>query len=310
MTEQHPNDGPAAGPVTEKAPAASPDASTAIVLRADQEEFDARQISALALISPGLANAPRAQLAVFFHYCVRTGLDPFARQIYMIGRKNWKAADDPDEPAYIWTIQTGIDGFRATAHKAAKRAGESLSYEDTVYYDAEGKAYDVWLARVPPAAVKVTVLRGEARFPFIARWDEFAPTYYDKKKGEYVLAAMWRQMPSHMLRKCAEAGGLRMAAPHDLAGMYVDEEMEQADADAVLRVGEIASQRLREAAARDQGGGADQEGEKTGEAKPAPKKRARSAAKKKTDPAPEAAEAPAKPKRAPRKRAASARTSA
>jgi phage recombination protein Bet len=224
---------------------------SAVVLRADQTEFNERQVSALALISPGLQQASRPQLAVFFHYCVRSGLDPFARQIYMIGRKN-KGEDREDNPVN-WTIQTGIDGFRTIAHRAAERTGERISYEDTVYYDPDGGAHDVWLAPVPPAAVKVTVLRGGSRFPFIARWSEFAPQYWDAKNSQYVLAKMWRQMGSHMLRKCAEAGSLRMAAPQDLSGMYVDEEMAQADAEIVAGEAEEATQRLRAAAGMEDG---------------------------------------------------------
>ena len=290
---------------------------SAIVLRGDQDEFDHKQLSTLALISPGLAGAPRGHLAMFFHYCVRTGLDPFARQIYMIGRTNWKAADNPDEPEKTWTIQTGIDGFRTVAHRAAAKAGESISYEDTVYYDSEGNAHDVWLSKAYPAAVKVTVLRGAARFPFIARWDEFAPTYFDRKSGGYVVAKMWQQMPAHMLRKCGEAGSLRMAAPQDLSGVYADEEMERADAEAVVREAEEATRRLRQAAGLETGqsSGGDAKGEHAddpattgldkGAEKPEPKKRARSAKKATPTPAAEAEteqdEAP--PKRKPRKRA-------
>ncbi|MFI6009102.1 phage recombination protein Bet [Streptomyces sp. NPDC051243] len=324
-TEQQGDDAPSSGPpptATEVLPERSVSQS-AVVLRADQVEFDARQVAALSLISPGLAQAPRAQLALFFHFCVRSGLDPFARQIYMIGRTNWKAADNPDEPEKTWTIQTGIDGFRTVAHRAAIKAGESISYEDTVYYDSEGNAHEVWLSKAYPAAVKVTVLRGNARFPFIARWDEFAPTYYDRKQGAYVVAKMWQQMPAHMLRKCAEAGALRMAAPQDLSGVYVDEEMARADAEAVVREAEEATRRLREAAgleaATEKGGDAKDESAEDSQAvgqdestdKPAPKKRAR-AAKKATpettpDTAAESDEAPAPAKRTPRKRPAAPR---
>lgn len=280
MNEQPTDTQPLEGTVVATAPKAAPaTGASAIVLRADQEEFDHKQLSTLALISPGLADAPRGHLAMFFHYCVRTGLDPFARQIYMIGRTNWKAADNPDEPDKTWTIQTGIDGFRTVAHRAAAKAGESISYEDTVYYDGEGRVHDVWLSKAYPAAVKVTVLRGAARFPFIAKWDEFAPTYYDRANSTYVVAKMWRQMPAHMLRKCSEAGSLRMAAPQDLSGVYVDEEMEQADAEAVAGVAEDAAKRLRAAAGLEAGeqdsGGADESAvpeAPVGE-KPAPKKR-------------------------------------
>jgi phage recombination protein Bet len=322
-TEQQDGDTTSAAPVPtgpEKLPERSVSQS-AVVLRADQVEFDARQVAALSLISPGLAQAPRAQLALFFHFCVRSGLDPFARQIYMIGRTNWKAADNPDEPEKTWTIQTGIDGFRTVAHRAAIKAGESISYEDTVYYDSEGNAHEVWLSKAYPAAVKVTVLRGNARFPFIARWDEFAPTYYDRKQGAYVVAKMWQQMPAHMLRKCAEAGALRMAAPQDLSGVYVDEEMARADAEAVVREAEEATRRLREAAGleagddkggNDKGGDAKEEPAEDSQAgdqdestdKPAPRKRARpkkAAAEAKPDTAPESDEAPASARRAPRK---------
>lgn len=327
-TEQQGDDAPSTAPpltTTEVLPERSV-SQTAVVLRADQLEFDARQVAALALISPGLEQAPRAQLAVFFHYCVRSGLDPFARQIYMIGRTNWKAADNPDEPEKTWTIQTGIDGFRTVAHRAAAKAGESISYEDTVYYDSEGNAHEVWLSKAYPAAIKVTVLRGTARFPFIARWDEFAPTYYDRKQGAYVVAKMWQQMPAHMLRKCAEAGALRMAAPQDLSGVYADEEMARADAEAVVREAEEATRRLREAAGLeagdDKGGDAKDESAEDSQAgdqeestdKPAPRKRARAAKNAAPKAKPETSaqsapsdEAPAPAKRAPRKQAAAPR---
>ncbi|MFI9391878.1 phage recombination protein Bet [Streptomyces bauhiniae] len=325
MTDQPPAE-PAAveGTVVETTPSStSVAAQSAVVLRADQTEFNPRQVGALALISPGLANAPRAQLAIFFHFCVRSGLDPFARQIYMIGRKNWKAADDPDEPERTWTIQTGIDGFRTIAHRAAAKAGESISYEDTVYYDSEGNAHDVWLSKHYPAAVKVTVMRGTARFPFIARWDEFAPTYYDSKEGVYVVAKMWRQMPAHMIRKCAEAGSLRMAAPQDLSGVYVDEEMARVDADAVVREAEDATRRLRAAAGLEAGddsgdstkgaaGAPRAEDQDAEAAKPPARKRTRAAKKAapaagQDVPAAESDEAPAPAKRKPRKAAASRR---
>ncbi|MFF3337791.1 phage recombination protein Bet [Streptomyces flavidovirens] len=324
-TEQQDGDTVSAAPVPtgpDKLPERSVSQS-AVVLRADQVEFDARQVAALSLISPGLAQAPRAQLALFFHFCVRSGLDPFARQIYMIGRTNWKAADNPDEPEKTWTIQTGIDGFRTVAHRAAIKAGESISYEDTVYYDSEGHAHEVWLSKAYPAAVKVTVLRGTSRFPMIARWDEFAPTYYDRKQGAYVVAKMWQQMPAHMLRKCAEAGALRMAAPQDLSGVYVDEEMARADAEAVVREAEEATRRLREAAGLeagdDKGGDAKEESAEDSRAgdldestdKPAPRKRARAAkkaaAEAKPDTAAESDEAPAPAKRTPRKRTSAPR---
>ncbi|MBT2366187.1 recombinase RecT [Streptomyces sp. ISL-10] len=322
MNDEQPSENQAVEGTVMEAPAKSTSSGTsAIVLRGDQQEFDHKQLSTLALISPGLAHAPRGHLAMFFHYCVRTGLDPFARQIYMIGRTNWKAADNPDEPDKTWTIQTGIDGFRTVAHRAAARVGETISYEDTVYYDSEGKAHDVWLSKAYPAAVKVTVLRGSARFPFIAKWDEFAPTYYDRKNSMYVVAKMWQQMPAHMLRKCSEAGSLRMAAPQDLSGVYVDEEMEQADAEAVVGIAEDAAQRLRAAAGLENGEQHSDESASSADepaAAPASRKapaKQKPAPKKRTTPQPEqpegADEAPSARRRAaPKKRTTPAKDAA
>ena len=58
--------------------------SSALAVNSDQNFWDEQQLAALKQI--GLANAPKPELAVFLHYCQRTGLDPFARQIYMIER--------------------------------------------------------------------------------------------------------------------------------------------------------------------------------------------------------------------------------
>lgn len=188
-------------------------ATTAVAIRDDQTEFDDRQVALLR--SLGVEKANRADLALFFHVAKRTGLDPFARQIYMIERYT---KDGPKQ-----TIQTGIDGFRLVAQRTAERTGEALGYEDTLWCGDDGVWRDVWVSPNPPTAAKVTVLRGSSRFPSVALMTEYAQT---KRDGTYT--QMWATKGALMLAKCAEAGALRKAFPQDLSGIYTADEMQQA----------------------------------------------------------------------------------
>jgi phage recombination protein Bet len=189
---------------------------TALTLQDGQTEFTSGQVATLRQL--GVENATREDLAVFFHQAVRTGLDPFARQIYMIGR--WTKQGTKQ------TIQTGIDGYRLIARRAADKAGESLGYEDTLWCGEDGAWRDVWISKTAPAAAKVTVLRNGERFSAVALFSEYAGT---TKDGSYT--QMWATKGAIMIAKCAEALALRKAYPQDLSGIYTAEEMAQADND-------------------------------------------------------------------------------
>ena len=184
--------------------------TTALSIQDGQTEFNQQQVATLAQL--GVANASRGDLAVFFHQAVRTGLDPFARQIYMIERQGKQ------------TIQTGIDGFRLVARRAVDASGESLGYEDTLWCGKDGQWRDVWLEDEPPAAARVVVLRNGQRFQGQATFKEYAGR---KRNGE--LMQMWATKGALMLAKCAEALALRKAFPQDLSGLYTADEMHQAD---------------------------------------------------------------------------------
>lgn len=187
--------------------------TTALALNDDQTEFNEAQIAVLR--SLGVEKANRADLAVFFHVSKRTGLDPFARQIFMIER--W-TKDGPKQ-----TIQTGIDGFRLVAQRTCERRGERLSYEDTQWCGKDGQWVDAWLSDEPPAAARVVVLRDGSRFPAVALMKEYAQT---TKQGG--LTKMWAEKGALMLAKCAEAQALRKAFPLDLSGVYASDELANA----------------------------------------------------------------------------------
>ncbi|MDJ0490638.1 phage recombination protein Bet [Rhodococcus qingshengii] len=193
---------------------------SALAITGEQEFWTDKQVSALRQL--GVENANNGDLAVFFHQCQRTGLDPFARQIYMIGRRQWNS--DTRQNEIKQTIQTGIDGFRLIARRAVDRSHETLGYEDTLWCGKDGKWTDVWLSNEPPAAAKVTVLRNGERYPAIALYTEYAGL---KKDG--TPTKMWAEKPALMLAKCCEALALRKAFPHDLSGLYTSDELARDD---------------------------------------------------------------------------------
>lgn len=188
---------------------------TTLAIQPEQTRFTDQQVTMLRHI--GVEKAKDADLQVFFHQCQRTGLDPFARQIYMIER--WSK----EGPKY--TIQTGIDGYRLIGRRAAQRAKETISVKQPLWAHPDGGWRDVWLpAWGTPGAAKVTILRGGEEFTAVALFDEYKQT---KRDGG--LTQMWAQRPAGQIAKCAEALAWRMAFPQDLAGIYTDTEMEQAD---------------------------------------------------------------------------------
>jgi RecT family. len=62
----------------------------------------------------------------------------------------------------------------------------------------------------------------------IAYWDEFAAI--DEYNGNKKLKGKWREMPRHMLAKCAEVQALRKAFPEDFDNLYIEEEVDHIDA--------------------------------------------------------------------------------
>jgi phage recombination protein Bet len=150
------------------------------------------------LLSKTIANgAPPLEFELFVNICNRTGLDPFAKQIYFIQRGG------------KWSPQTSIDGYRLIAERTGMYAGSDEPVYDSEDGDHPGKA-----------SVTVWKLVGGQRVPFSAsaRWSEYKQD----------TSPMWKKMPYLMLGKCAESLALRKAFPQELSGIYTKEEMDQA----------------------------------------------------------------------------------
>lgn len=197
--------------------------NSTLAVSGEQTYWTPQQITVLQ--SLGLEQATESDLGLFFHQCTRTGLDPFAKQIYMIGRK----AKENGQFVTKYTIQTGIDGYRLIARRAADRAGHKYGIEETLWCGEDGVWRDVWLGKQPPAAAKVTVSRDGDTFTAVATYAEYVQLAKDYTSGEMGPNSMWKKMAANQLSKCAEAAALRKAFPQDLSGVYVDAEMHQAD---------------------------------------------------------------------------------
>jgi len=206
----------------------------ALAIRPDQTTWSPEQAAVLRQTGIDDDVAP-AELSAFLHLCQRTQLDPFSRQIYLIGR--W----DKKQKRKVYTPQTGIDGYRVIAHRVASESRQSFGYEDTLWCDQSGRWRDAWLADTPPAAAKVTVLRNGERFSAVARFSEYVQTFPDGNPS-----GLWGRMPSGQIAKCAEALALRKAFPHDLAGIYTAEEMAQADTPDMAEIERLTPQGARQ----------------------------------------------------------------
>lgn len=186
-------------------------AAVANLWRLDAEQID--------LIKTAIArDATDNELALFIQTCNRLQLDPFARQIFLVKRWDTKLGRN------VATAQVSIDGFRLIAERTGQYRGQTQPQWCGPELDASGNPrwVNAWLADVPPVAARVGVHREGFVEPLyrVARWSGYSQW---TKEGN--LQAMWVQYGDIMLSKCAEALALRAAFPHELSGVYTEDEM-------------------------------------------------------------------------------------
>lgn len=187
------------------------------IAKDERAYFSRTQIDTIkAVLCRGITDA---ELNLFSEVCKKTGLDPFAKQIYPIKRSQWDA--EAKQNVEKLTIQTGIDGYRLIAERTGKYQGQAPFQ----WCGDDGKWVDVWTRKEPPVAAKATVFREGFVQPLVrvARWGAYVQT---KRDGDPV--KMWATSGPEQLAKCAEALALRTAFPQELSGLYTTDEMDQA----------------------------------------------------------------------------------
>jgi phage recombination protein Bet len=154
-----------------------------------------------ASLSASGTNLSDSELGIFLYQAAKTGLDPLARQIYVMERGNGGVS-----------FMTSIDGQRLVAQRTHEYDGQT----SPEWCGSDGKWREVWLENGNPAAARVGVYRRGMREPVygVATWKS-----YNSGRGT------WNKMGDVMLAKCAEALALRKAFPQELSGLYTPEEM-------------------------------------------------------------------------------------
>lgn len=157
-----------------------------------------------------------AEADQFIQTIERTGLDPWARQIYV--RMGWDSA----KGCKVMQVGVTIDGQRLIAVRTGRYQGQTMPE----WCGKDGVWKEVWLEEGPPAACRqgVHCLGFVEPLYGIALYSDYA-----QKKRDGGITQMWRDKAAHMLWKCAEALGLRKAFPQELSGLYTDDEMMQTE---------------------------------------------------------------------------------
>ena len=137
-------------------------------------------------VAPGLTDP---EFLLFAEMCRATGLNPATKEIWAI-KVNGRLQ-----------LMTGINGFLKIANSHPQFDGMEVTFEweDKHLMSATAKVY-----------------RKDRRFPSIA-------TAYMSEYGKKT--AIWAQMPSIMLSKCAKGLAIREAFINELGGLYTQEEM-------------------------------------------------------------------------------------
>lgn len=155
-------------------------------------------------------NADQKEVSLFLQLCKSQRLNPFVKDAYLV-----KYGSNPAQ------MITNYQVFNRRACRNENYAG----IENGVVVLRNGEIVHKDGSAVYKAAGE-TLLGGWAKVYFK---DNRKPAYAEVALDDYSTGkSNWQKMPGVMIEKCAKAAAWRLAFPDDFKGMYVSEEMQQA----------------------------------------------------------------------------------
>ena len=169
-------------------------------------------------------SADQKEVSLFLQLCKSQRLNPFVKDAYLV-----KYGSNPAQ------MITNYQVFNRRACRNENYAG----IENGVVVLRNGEIVHKDGSAVYKAAGE-TLLGGWAKVYFK---DNRKPAYAEVALDDYNTGkSNWSKMPGVMIEKCAKAAAWRLAFPDDFQGMYVSEEMQQAQPQQVESYAEPAQE--------------------------------------------------------------------
>ncbi len=155
-------------------------------------------------------DADQKEVSLFLQLCKSQRLNPFVKDAYLV-----KYGSNPAQMITNYQVfnrrACRNDNYAGIENGVVVlRNGEIVHKDGSAVYKAAGE----------------TLLGGWAKVYFK---DNRKPAYAEVALDDYSTGkSNWAKMPGVMIEKCAKAAAWRLAFPDDFQGMYVSEEMQQA----------------------------------------------------------------------------------
>ena len=168
------------------------------------------------LVSGDADNVTNQEIVMFINLCKYQGLNPFLREAYLIKYGSQPAA-----------IVTGKSAFEKRAARCEKYKG----FDAGIIVYREGVGFE---ERTGSAMMSDETLVGGWAEIYVDGYKKPIKTTvsfdeYVGRRKDGTLNSQWASKPATMIRKVAKVQALREAFPENFEGMYVAEEMGEAE---------------------------------------------------------------------------------